>query len=80
MPFEKSVLVPLNADETFALITATVPEGLAAFVLGVAGKIITPEIRSSGSFADAVPAGPDADVMDRLIAFTGRNVLAGRTA
>ena len=32
----------------------TVPEGLAAFVLDVAGKIITPEIRSSGSFADAV--------------------------
>ena len=58
----------------------TVPEGLAAFVLDVAGKIITPEIRSSGSFADAVPAGPDADVMDRLIAFTGRNVMAGRTA
>ena len=50
----------------------TVPEGLAAFVLDVAGKIITPEVRSSGSFADAVPAGPDAHVMDRLIAFTGR--------
>jgi uncharacterized protein (TIGR03086 family) len=58
----------------------TVPEGLTAFVLDVAGKIITPELRSSGSFAGAVPAGPDADVMDRLIAFTGRNVLAGRTA
>jgi uncharacterized protein (TIGR03086 family) len=58
----------------------TVPRELAAFVLDVAGQIITPEVRSGGSFADAVPAGPDAHVMDRLIAFTGRTVLAGRTA
>ena len=50
----------------------TVPGGLAAHVLDVAGQIITPEVRSGGSFADAVPAGPDARVMDRLIGFTGR--------
>jgi len=55
-------------------------EGLAAHVLEVADQIITPEVRSGGGFADAVPAGPGADVMDRLIAFTGRNVPAGRTA
>ena len=60
---------------------ARVLEGLAAHVLEVADQIITPEVRSSGGgFADAVPAGPGADVMDRLIAFTGRNVPAGRTA
>jgi uncharacterized protein (TIGR03086 family) len=57
----------------------TVPEGLAAHVLGVAGQIITPEVRSGGSFADAVPASPDAGVMDRLVAFTGRYVPAGGT-
>jgi uncharacterized protein (TIGR03086 family) len=57
----------------------TVPEGLAAHVLDVAGQIITPEVRSGGSFADAVPASPDAGVMDRLIAFTGRNVPVGGT-
>src|SRR5258708_4749324 len=50
----------------------TVPEGVAAYVLDVAGQIITPELRSSGSFADAVPAGPDAHVMDRLVGFPGR--------
>ena len=55
----------------------TVPEGLAAHVLDVAGQIITPEVRSGGSFADAVPASPDAGVMDRLVAFTGRYVPAG---
>jgi uncharacterized protein (TIGR03086 family) len=58
----------------------TVPEGLAAFVLDVAGQIITPEVRGGGGFAHAVPVGPDAHVMDRLIAFTGRNIPAGRTA
>jgi hypothetical protein len=57
----------------------TVPEGLAAFVLDVAGQIITPESCGGGSFADAVPVGPDVHVMDRLVAFTGR-ALAGHTA
>jgi uncharacterized protein (TIGR03086 family) len=57
----------------------TVPEELAANVLDVAGQIITPEVRSGGSFADAVPASPDAGVMDRLIAFTGRYVPVGGT-
>jgi uncharacterized protein (TIGR03086 family) len=57
-----------------------VPEGLSMHVLEVARQIITPEVRSGGGFADAVLAGPDANVMDRLIAFTGRNVPAGRAA
>jgi uncharacterized protein (TIGR03086 family) len=57
-----------------------VPEGLSTHVLEVAGQIITPEVRGGGGFADAVPTGPDANVMDRLIAFTGRHVPAGRTA
>jgi uncharacterized protein (TIGR03086 family) len=50
----------------------TVPDALAACVLDAAGQIITPEVRSGGSFADAIPASPAANVIDRLIAFTGR--------
>ena len=38
----------------------------------VAHANITPEIRSGGGFADAIPVGPDAGLLDRLIAFTGR--------
>jgi uncharacterized protein (TIGR03086 family) len=58
----------------------TVAEGLAAHVLDVAGQIITPEVRSGGNFADTVPVGADAGVMDRLIAFTGRYVPVGGTS
>jgi uncharacterized protein (TIGR03086 family) len=55
----------------------TVSDELAEHVLGVARAIITPAVRSGGSFADAVPTGPDAGVLDRLIAYTGRDVMAG---
>lgn len=47
---------------------------LAQYVLGVASQIITPEVRAGGSFADPVETGPDAGILDRLIAFTGRSV------
>ena len=50
-----------------------VSDTLAEHVLHVAHKIITPEARGGGSsFADEVPVDPDAQVMNRLIAFTGR--------
>jgi len=50
-----------------------VSDALAEHVLHIAHKIITPEARGGGSsFADEVPVDPDAQVMDRLIAFTGR--------
>jgi uncharacterized protein (TIGR03086 family) len=52
----------------------TVSDELAEFVLDVAGKIITAEARTGGGFADPVQTGPDAHVLDRLIAFTGRAV------
>ena len=52
----------------------TVPDGLSQYVLAVAGQLITPEGRAGGSFADPVEAGPDAGLLDRLIAFTGRAV------
>lgn len=43
-------------------------------VLGVARHIISPKVRAGDSFADPVEAGPDADIRDRLVAFTGRTV------
>jgi uncharacterized protein (TIGR03086 family) len=63
----------------FALATGQqvdLPDHLAEHVLGVAHAIITPEVRGGGSFAEATAAGPDAGVLDRLIAFTGRAVPA----
>jgi Mycothiol maleylpyruvate isomerase N-terminal domain len=50
----------------------SVPDQLAEHVLGVARTVITPEGRSRGAFAEALPTGPDAHTMDRLIAYTGR--------
>ncbi|HEX6523695.1 MAG TPA: TIGR03086 family metal-binding protein [Streptosporangiaceae bacterium] len=52
----------------------TAPDELNEYILGIAGKIITPEVRAGGSFADPVQAGPDAGALDRLIAFTGRSI------
>jgi uncharacterized protein (TIGR03086 family) len=50
-----------------------VSDELTEHVLGIAQMIITPEVRGGGtSFADAVPVDPDAHVLDRLIAYTGR--------
>ena len=50
-----------------------VSDEVAQHVLGVARQIITPEARGGGSFADPIEAGPDAGLLDRLVAFTGRN-------
>jgi hypothetical protein len=49
-----------------------VSDEVAGHVLGVARQIITPGARSGGSFADPVTPDPDAGLLDRLIAFTGR--------
>ena len=49
-----------------------VSDEVSQHVLDVAGQIIRPEVRAGGSFADPVEAGPDADILGRLIAFTGR--------
>ena len=61
----------------FAQVTGrqvAVADGLSQYVLDVAGQLITPEGRAGGSFADPLEAGPDAGLLDRLIAFTGRAV------
>ena len=51
-----------------------VSDEVTQHVLGVARQIISPDVRSGGSFADPVEAGPDAGILDRLVAFTGRAV------
>ena len=51
----------------------TVSDELSAHVLGAAHTIITPAGRASVGFDDPVEPGPDAQALDRLIAFTGRS-------
>jgi len=48
------------------------PDPVTAYVLEAAHKIITPEGRSRVGFDPERPADPDAGVLERLIAFTGR--------
>jgi uncharacterized protein (TIGR03086 family) len=48
-----------------------VPPEVAGYVLGRARELVTPDKRGR-SFAAEVPAGPQATVLERLIAFTGR--------
>jgi uncharacterized protein (TIGR03086 family) len=52
----------------------TVDDGLSRYVLDLASQIITPAGRARGLFADPAQADPDAGLLDRLIAFTGRSV------
>jgi uncharacterized protein (TIGR03086 family) len=49
-----------------------VSDRVSHHVLDLAHQIISPQSRRGGSFADAVDVGPDADILDRLVAFTGR--------
>jgi hypothetical protein len=49
-----------------------VSDEVAQHVLGVARQIISPEVRAGGSSAGPIEAGPDAGLLDRLVAFTGR--------
>jgi uncharacterized protein (TIGR03086 family) len=51
----------------------TVSGEVSDYVLDLATQIISPQARERGSFADAVEVGPDANTLDRLIAFSGRN-------
>ncbi len=49
-----------------------VSDELTAYVLDLAEQVISPQGRAGGAFAEALEVGPDADVLDRLLAFTGR--------
>jgi uncharacterized protein (TIGR03086 family) len=57
-----------------------VSEPVAEYVLELAGKVITPEARGFAGFADLVETAPDASVLDRLIAFTGRQPAVAQTS
>ena len=48
-----------------------IPPEVAGYVLGRARELVTEDKRGR-SFAAEVPAGPEATVLERLIAFTGR--------
>lgn len=48
-------------------------EPLAEYVLGLAQRIIRPELRSQAGFDDPVDVAADANAVDKLVAFTGRN-------
>lgn len=50
-----------------------VPDSLADYVLELAEKLITPQRRASGEFGEPVEPPADANALDRLIAFTGRD-------
>ena len=50
----------------------TVSDEVSQYVLEQAQTLISPQGRQRGAFADAVEAGPDAGILDRLIAFSGR--------
>jgi uncharacterized protein (TIGR03086 family) len=59
----------------FATVTGrdiAVSEPVVDYALGLAGKVITPEARGFAGFAAPIDVAPDASVLDRLIAFTGR--------
>lgn len=45
---------------------------VSQYVLHLAHEVISARRRQSGLFAEAVEVGPDADTLDRLIAFSGR--------
>ena len=53
--------------------TVVVGDEVAAFVLGQAHNIISDALRDGDRFADAVATAPDADVMTKLLAYTGRS-------
>ena len=57
-----------------------VSEPVADYALGLAGKVITAEARGYAGFADSVEIPADAAVLDRLIAFTGRQPAVVQTS
>ena len=50
----------------------TVSDDVATYVLGLAEKIVTPELRESAGFDPAISINADVPALDRLIAFSGR--------
>jgi len=57
-----------------------VSEPVSDYALQLAGEVITPEARGFAGFADSVETAADAAVLDRLIAFTGRQPAVVQTS
>jgi uncharacterized protein (TIGR03086 family) len=57
-----------------------VSEPVSDYALALAGTVITPEARGFAGFADSVETAADAAVLDRLIAFTGRQPAVVQTS
>jgi hypothetical protein len=57
-----------------------VSEPVADYALQLAGKVIIPEARGFAGFADSIEVPADAAVLDRLIAFTGRQPAVVQTS
>jgi len=49
-----------------------VSDEVTGYVLELAEQVITPQAREGGAFAPEVEVGPDAHLLDRLIAYSGR--------
>lgn len=49
------------------------PEPLSEYVLGLARRIIRPELRGQAGFDDPVEVPAGAGALEQLVAFTGRN-------
>ena len=50
----------------------TVDDALSGYVLKRGRSLIAPHMRDADNFAAELEAGPDADNLSRLVAFTGR--------
>ena len=57
-----------------------VSEPVSDYALQLAGEVITPEARGFAGFADSVETAADAAVLDRLIAFNGRQPAVVQTS
>ncbi len=56
--------------------TVNASDAVAEYVLGLARQIITPRGRGNIGFDKPVPVSDDVSVLDRLIAFTGRQAVS----
>jgi uncharacterized protein (TIGR03086 family) len=62
------------AQATSQRVIAT--DALSEYVLGLGKEVIAPQMRDGDRFAAEVTAGPDCDSLQRLAAFTGRQILS----
>lgn len=56
--------------------TLAVSDEVAGYVLELAREFISEPVRAGGSFGPEVEVGPDAHVLDRLVAYSGRTPAA----